>query len=57
MLLVWPDEDAVFPLVHAERYAAALGNGTLVAVGDSYSLTPEDQPAALAEAITAFCSN
>jgi len=55
-LLIWSDEDEVFPLAHAERYAAALRNGDLVRIGDSFSFTPEDQPAAVAAAINSFAS-
>ena len=54
VLLAWSREDPVFPFAHAERYAAALQNAELVALDDSYSFTPEDQPAALAAALAAF---
>jgi pimeloyl-ACP methyl ester carboxylesterase len=54
VLLAWSCEDPVFPIAHAERYAAALPDARLVALDDSYSFTPEDQPVALAEAIAAF---
>ncbi len=53
-LLIWSAEDEVFPIAHAERYAAALEHGELVAIDDSYSFTPEDQPRAVAEAIASF---
>ena len=53
-LLVWSREDPVFPIDHARRYAAALADANVVEIDDSYSFTPEDQPAALAEAISAF---
>jgi pimeloyl-ACP methyl ester carboxylesterase len=56
-LLIWSSEDEVFPPAHAERYAAALRNGRLTRIEDSYSFTPEDQPAAVAAALAAFCSN
>jgi pimeloyl-ACP methyl ester carboxylesterase len=49
--LVWSSEDEVFPLAHAERYAAALRNAELVAIDDSFSFTPEDRPDAVAAAI------
>lgn len=55
-LLIWSSEDEVFPLAHAERYAAALQNGYLVKIGDSYSFTPEDQPTAVAAAIRSFAA-
>ena len=54
MLLAWSREDPVFPFARAERYAAALPDARLVGLDDSYSFTPEDRPAALAEAIAAF---
>jgi pimeloyl-ACP methyl ester carboxylesterase len=53
-LLAWSREDPVFPLAHAQRYAAALPSADLVELEDSYSFTPEDQPDALAAAIAAF---
>jgi pimeloyl-ACP methyl ester carboxylesterase len=52
--LIWSSEDEVFPLAHAERYAEALKNARLVRIDDSYSFTPEDQPAAVAAAIQSF---
>ena len=55
-LLIWSSEDEVFPLAHAERYAAALEHGELVEIDDSYSFTPEDQPQAVAAAIASFAS-
>jgi pimeloyl-ACP methyl ester carboxylesterase len=55
-LLIWSSEDEVFPLVHAERYAGALRNGSLVQIDNSYSFTPEDQPAAVAAAIRSFAA-
>lgn len=55
-LLIWSTEDEVFPLAHAERYASAMHDGTLVSIGGSYSFTPEDQPAAVAAAIASFAA-
>ncbi len=55
-LLIWSSEDEVFPLAHAERYASALRNGSLVRIEDSFSFTPEDQPAAVAAAIRSFAA-
>jgi pimeloyl-ACP methyl ester carboxylesterase len=52
-LLVWSREDPVFPVANARRYAAELG-APLVELDDSFSFTPEDQPAALADAVTSF---
>jgi pimeloyl-ACP methyl ester carboxylesterase len=53
-LLIWSEEDEVFPLEHAARYADALAKARLVRVEDSYSFTPEDQPEAVAAAIRSF---
>jgi pimeloyl-ACP methyl ester carboxylesterase len=52
--LIWSNEDEVFPLAHAERYAQALRHGELVRIDDAYSFTPEDRPDAVAEAIGDF---
>ena len=54
VLFAWGTEDRVFPIAHAERYAAALADGRVVRIEDAYSFTPEDQPARLAAAIAAF---
>lgn len=53
-LLIWSEEDEVFPVEHAARYADALANARLVRITDSYSFTPEDQPGAVATAIGSF---
>ena len=55
-LLIWSSEDEVFPLAHAERYATALRDGSLVQIDDSFSFTPEDQPTAVATAIRSFAA-
>lgn len=54
VLLIWSTEDEVFPIAHAERYASALGNATLVRVEDAFSFVPEDRPDAVADAIASF---
>ena len=54
VLFAWGVEDRVFPLEHARRYAGALADGRLETIEDAYSFTPEDQPAALADALAAF---
>jgi pimeloyl-ACP methyl ester carboxylesterase len=53
-LLIWSEEDEVFPVEHAARYAEALAHGRLARISDSYSFTPEDQPEAVASAIRSF---
>jgi pimeloyl-ACP methyl ester carboxylesterase len=55
VLLAWSPEDQVFPIAHAERYAAALPRAEIVPIPDAYSFTPEDQPGALAAAIRRCC--
>lgn len=54
VLFAWSPEDEVFAPAHAERYAAALTDGSVVLIEDAYSFTPEDQPEALARAIAEF---
>ena len=51
VLFAWGPEDQVFPIAHAQRYAQALASAQLIPIPDAYSFTPEDQPAALADAI------
>ncbi len=53
-LLIWSEEDAVFPIEHASRYADELVAAGLVRITDSYSFTPEDQPQSVAAAIGSF---
>ncbi len=53
-LFAWSREDPVFPIEHARRYAAALPSAHLVEVDDCFSFTPEDQPRAVASAISSF---
>jgi pimeloyl-ACP methyl ester carboxylesterase len=48
VLFAWATEDHVFPLAHAQRYAAALG-ADLRAIDDTYTYTAEDQPERTAE--------
>ncbi len=55
VLFAWGPEDQVFPIAHAERYAQALIDAEVVEIPDAYSFTPEDQPAALADAIRRCC--
>jgi pimeloyl-ACP methyl ester carboxylesterase len=50
-LIVWASEDRVMPREHGSRLAAYLPHSRLVEIADSYTLIPEDQPAALATAI------
>ncbi len=54
VLVAWATEDRVMPAAHGERLAALYPQGRLVLIDDSYTLVPEDQPAALASALRAF---
>jgi len=47
-LVAWASEDRMMPREHGRRLAELLPQGTLVEIEDSYTLIPEDQPAALA---------
>jgi pimeloyl-ACP methyl ester carboxylesterase len=47
-LVAWAGEDRMMPREHGRRLAELLPQGTLVEIEDSYTLIPEDQPAALA---------
>ncbi len=47
-LIAWASEDRLMPPEHGRRLADLLPQGQLVEIGDSYTLIPEDQPAALA---------
>jgi pimeloyl-ACP methyl ester carboxylesterase len=53
-LVVWASEDRVMPPDHGRRLAKLLPNARLVEIEDSYTLIPEDQPAALASALLRF---
>lgn len=47
-LVVWAPEDDMMPPEHGRRLADLLPQGRLIEIPDSYTLIPEDQPAALA---------
>jgi pimeloyl-ACP methyl ester carboxylesterase len=47
-LVAWASEDRLMPHDHGRRLAERLPQGHLVEIADSYTLIPEDQPAALA---------
>ena len=53
-LVAWASEDRVMPLEHGRRLVGLLPDGHLTEIADSYTLIPEDQPAALAAAIRRF---
>ncbi|HEV3035671.1 MAG TPA: alpha/beta hydrolase [Solirubrobacteraceae bacterium] len=50
-LVAWASEDRLMPREHGRRLAELLPQGTLVEITDSYTLIPEDQPAALAASL------
>lgn len=54
VLMAWAAEDPVFPLAHAQAYAAKLANARVSTIDDAYSFTAEDQPEQLADLIAAF---
>jgi pimeloyl-ACP methyl ester carboxylesterase len=54
VLVAWAEEDRVMPADHGRRLAALYPQGRLVTIPDSYTLVPEDQPAALTAAMRAF---
>lgn len=54
VLLAWSLEDRVFAPENARRFAEALPDGRVELIADAYSFTPEDQPAALADALVRF---
>jgi pimeloyl-ACP methyl ester carboxylesterase len=47
-LIAWAREDRMMPAEHGRRLAELLPQARLVEIADSYTLIPEDQPAALA---------
>jgi pimeloyl-ACP methyl ester carboxylesterase len=53
-LIAWATEDRVFPYRHAEALAELLPDSELIAVADSYTYIPEDQPVLLAGHIDRF---
>jgi pimeloyl-ACP methyl ester carboxylesterase len=54
VLVVWAAEDRLMPAEHGVRLAELYPQGRLVTIPDSYTLVPEDQPAALTAAIRGF---
>lgn len=54
VLVVWADDDRLFPRALGERLAGAFPNGHLATVPGSRTLIPHDQPRALAALISEF---
>jgi pimeloyl-ACP methyl ester carboxylesterase len=53
-LVAWAAEDRIMPREHGRRLAELLPQGRLVEIEDSYTLIPQDQPAALTRQIREF---
>lgn len=53
-LLVWGEDDTLFPMSDAHRLRDALPDADLVVVPDAKTFVPLDQPDAVADAIAAF---
>lgn len=53
-LVAWAEEDKVMPPEHGRRLAELLPNSRHVAIADSYTLIPEDQPTELAKHMGEF---
>jgi pimeloyl-ACP methyl ester carboxylesterase len=56
VLVIWASEDRVMPPEHGRRLARLFPDSRLVEIPDSYTLVPEDQPAALASQLRRFIS-
>jgi pimeloyl-ACP methyl ester carboxylesterase len=56
VLVIWASEDRVMPPEHGRRLARLFPDSRLVEIPDSYTLVPEDQPAALASHLRRFIS-
>lgn len=54
VLLVWGENDKLFPIAHAERLQADFPDATMVRIADACTYVMLDQPDALAAAITTF---
>lgn len=54
VLIAWAAEDRIMPIEHGRRLAEIFPNSRFVEVEDSYTLVPEDQPAALAAHLREF---
>ncbi|KUI33549.1 alpha/beta hydrolase [Mycobacterium sp. IS-1496] len=54
VLVVWAREDRMMPLEHADRLVGLFPDARKVIVDDSWTLIPEDQPEAMAQALRDF---
>jgi len=53
VLLAWAEEDKLFPISLAHRLAAVFPDAEVVAIADSYTFVPLDQPAVLSRLLIA----
>ena len=56
-LVVWAQEDRLFPVEHGRRLAELLPQGSFVTVPDSRTFIPEDQPDRLASLVRDFLAD
>ncbi|MFI7529441.1 alpha/beta fold hydrolase [Nocardia salmonicida] len=54
VLVVWAREDQMMPLEHADRLVELFPDAAKLIIDDSWTLIPEDQPRAMAEALQKF---
>ncbi|KUH85494.1 MULTISPECIES: alpha/beta hydrolase [unclassified Mycobacterium] len=54
VLVVWAREDRMMPLAHADRLVELFPDATKMVIDDSWTLIPEDQPEAIADALRDF---
>ena len=54
VLVAWSRDDRIMPAEHAEELARLLPNARLEWIEDAYTLSPEDQPARVAELVADF---
>jgi pimeloyl-ACP methyl ester carboxylesterase len=57
VLVAWAAEDRVMPAAAGRRLAASFPDSRFIEIPDSRTLTPIDQPGALAGAVATFVSN
>jgi pimeloyl-ACP methyl ester carboxylesterase len=55
-LVLWGDNDRIFPREHGQRLAELLPQGRFELVAGSRTFIPEEQPEALVERVRAFLS-
>ncbi len=53
-LLLWGDDDRLVPPLYGDRWLELVPHAAMATVADAGHLAPDEQPAAVAEAITRF---